>query len=112
MATQDLQSAVAMASTSPVSKDEKMYIFFLAAVIIGITGAVVLYLGSPHQRLLQRKLTQKSSIAAGTGGLVLSLILFGKAVSPLTAIFCLFVLMMLVWSVLPFVAFLKREEGN
>ena len=89
-----------------------MYIFYFAAIIVGVMGSLLLYLSSPNQKLLEQRLDFKFFAAIGGGCLVLSLVLFGQALSLLTAIFCLFLLMMLVWSLLPFVAFLRAGEGG
>jgi|GEM_PF-6832746 len=81
----------------------------LLAVVIGVVGAVFLYLAAPAQRLLKCSLSNRVCALSGTALLCLSLLFHLMIYGSGTAVFALLTLLMIVWSLLPIgVALLKQ----
>ncbi|KXV33439.1 hypothetical protein FXF46_10880 [Gluconobacter thailandicus] len=85
-----------------------MMMTFLA-MLIGVTGAVFLYLAAPAQHLLKCRLSNRNCALSGTGLLCLSLLFHLMIYGSGTAVFALLTLLMIVWSLLPIgLALLKQ----
>ncbi|AVR96577.1 hypothetical protein [Pseudoduganella armeniaca] len=79
----------------------------LLFLILGTAGCAVLYLTHRHQGWLRQPLPPSARVA-GALLLAASLAAALAAWTPLTAVFAWLVLAMLVWSLLPFAALLRR----
>ena len=77
------------------------FVLALAAVLAASLGALVLYLGAPHQKLRRKPIPRNRSLAAGTALVALALLLFLRVAGPATAVFILLTLLMALWSVPP-----------
>lgn len=82
------------------------------AFAAAIAGAVLIYLGAPNQRLLIRALPPRPALATGAAACFASLILFLQVMGGAASFFVLLVLLMFVWTSLPFAALLRRRPGT
>lgn len=81
------------------------------AIALGVFGATALYLGAPWQRLLRQRWPAVASLGLGCVGLATSLALFAAQLNVAVAIYSWLTLLMICFSVLPFLAaYLRRSE--
>lgn len=82
------------------------------AVVAGVAGALLVYLGAPNQRALGKPLAFRAAMGAGGLAIALSLALLLSVMGIATAIFALIVLLMLVWTLAPFATLGRRTSGK
>ena len=84
---------------------------FILGVASGVTGAVLLYLASPNQRVTRRRTARKDLALAGVGAEAVSLAAFLAAAGPATAVFIWMTLAMLAWSIAPLLTVWRDAKG-
>ena len=82
--------------------------FGFLAFMLTLAGAASLYLGSRHQQWRSTPLSHKFSIPLSALLLLLALGVWIRATQPLTGTFIFLTLLMLLWSVFPFIAVCTR----
>ncbi|PLC49974.1 hypothetical protein CR159_10050 [Pollutimonas subterranea] len=82
--------------------------FGFLAFVLTLAGAASLYLGSRHQQWREAPLSHKVSIPVSALLLLLALGGWIHATQPLTGTFIFLTLLMLLWSILPFIAVYTR----
>ena len=75
----------------------------LLAIGAGLAASIVLYLGAPSQRVLEKRLAAPVSLGWGAVLTTVSLILFLQVSGPAASVFILVTLIMSIWSALPFI---------
>ena len=83
----------------------------ILAVILCMIGCVMLYCSHHHQSLIKQKLS-KPYVYAGLLLLILALILLFFAVPKLVAIYMWLMTMLVIWSLVPFIALFKKNISN
>lgn len=83
----------------------------ILAVILCMMGCLLLYFSHRHQNLLQQALS-KRYVYVGLCFIILSLILLFISVPKLVAVYMWLMTMLVVWSLMPFVALLKKNTSN
>ncbi len=82
-------------------------------IAIIVAGALALYAASPQQRLTDRALPRRALAWGGFAALALGLAALLQWAGPATAVFILFTLAPLVWTVVPPVAaWWRRPRGD
>jgi len=79
------------------------------AFAAGVLGAVIVYLGAPNQKLRARALPFRPAMIVGGVAILISLNLFLRTMGAAAAVFVLLVLLMTLWTALPFAAALLRK---
>jgi hypothetical protein len=80
------------------------------ALLLTLAGCSLLYLSHRHQGWLRQPLPAVSARVAGVAVLLLALVCAGFSFSPLTAFFVWVVMLMLIFSLLPFLSLLRPRD--
>jgi cell division protein FtsW (lipid II flippase) len=83
----------------------------ILAVILCLIGCVLLYCSHQHQKLLKQKLA-KQAVYIGLSLVIVSLILLFISVPKLVAAYMWSMTMLVMWSLLPFIALFKKNISN
>jgi len=81
------------------------------AVILCMIGCIALYCSHHHQNLLKQKLA-KHYVYIGLGLLIISLSFLLISVPKLVAVYMWLMTMLVVWSLIPFIALFKKNTSN
>jgi len=82
--------------------------FGFLAFVLTLAGAAGLYLGSRHQRWRRTPLAPKFFVPASALLLILALGAWIRVTQPLTGTFIFLTLLMLLWTVFPFIGVYAR----
>jgi len=89
-----------------------MNLFTSTGLLLSFLGGSTIYLASPNQRWLLRPLPAGLGRLAGSVLLVLGWLALWQAMQALTAAFVFLTWLMLLFSLLPYVAAWRRPEGG
>lgn len=78
-----------------------------------VVAAIMLYLSSPHQKLVLRELPQRTFFIVGLILIVVSLVLFVQFFGSATSVFIVLTVLMLLWSIPPLlIAYVRAKRSE
>lgn len=89
-----------------------MNAFTTSGLLLCFLGCCAIYLASPNQRWLMRPLSARPGRALGGILLILGGLALGQAMQAVTAAFVFATWLMLLFSLLPYVAVLWQADGE